>query len=817
MMNSQKMMILIPAFLMFFGFSGVATEVKKNLSSNEKSAIRAGSFFVDQTHASASDKNPGTEALPFKSIRGALTKVKLKPKDTLWIKDGTYREFVWLEPKPFRYNKRWTPVIQPNSGLSYAESITISAFPGHKPVIKGSDVVTGWKKFKKNIWVKNWDENSQQVFVDGKVSRQIGGEMIRALSGRRFRGRLGNDIKDMFAGSFYYDLKEKKLYIWLKENRDPNKCLIEVSVRPACFWLGTMSFYRTKFKYRYMKINGLKSYHSNMSAYGGSGMTVITGEHNVMENCESSWSDVGGGSIVGNYHSIINSKFNHNGMAGLGGSDTRGIKILNCETSYNNYRNWNASWAAGGCKFIPNCHDMIVKGHIAAYNHESPGIWFDGANSNVTIENCLVYRNGKAGIMYEISTRAMIKNNICYENAQRGIYISNSSHNALLNNLCYRNGMAGIAIVAVARPKGLHGRGKDDICPGGKNVVWGNVFVDNCWSASWTSKNHQNWRRRPELIMPPEVDVHTGNISDYNLFYRSGKRAKNAKYLGQNFSYAANLKDWQKKTGMDKHSIIAKPIFKNEKSYDFHPVKGSPALFLVKPDMSVLVDYDDVQRPRKMYHTAGPFSSPPKFIKNIQSKPQVDKYGIIVLKNAKKIKKHKEAATLAGYFAIRSHHKRIAPGIYGMKAGEIPFGFEIKKELIIDKECSKASIKIGKQVKNLYFLCMGADSSNKAIARCVITLANGTTRTLEWSGDSKGGLTSIPAQDTLTKQVAFSKDLGYHEFLKRKIIKIDYRIFMTTWKNDNEWYPVKKLDFKILDPKAIMCFFAITSEDLIEK
>ncbi len=42
---------------------------------------------------------------------------------------------------------------------------------GDSVFIKGSDIVTGWEKWKNNIWIKkNWQYNSQQVFVDGKYT-----------------------------------------------------------------------------------------------------------------------------------------------------------------------------------------------------------------------------------------------------------------------------------------------------------------------------------------------------------------------------------------------------------------------------------------------------------------------------------------------------------------------------------------------------------------------------------------------------------------------------------------------------------------------
>lgn len=456
---------------------------------------KAADYYVSQLTPGASDNNPGTEKKPFKSINGALSRIQLKPNDSLWIRNGTYREFVWIESKGYVYHKRWRPVIQKYTGISEAEPIKIAAFPGHKPVIKGSDLVSGWKKFKDNIWVRDWDENSQQVFADGSVLRQIGGKMSPHLSGRRWKGRLGDNVNDMFAGSFYYDLEKKKLYIWLKDNKDPNKCQIEVSIRPATFWLGA----RTK-AYKYMIISGLIFEHCNSSIYNGWPSIMLKGNHNVMENCEANWSDGGGISVKGDSHAIISCKFNHNGRTGMGASLARGLRVINCETSYNNYRLWSAFWHAGGCKFIPYCHDMIVRGHTAAYNYASPGIWFDGWQSNVTIEDCVAHHNGGPGIMYEIGNRGVIKNNISYENKQRGIYVSNSTYTGIYHNLVYRNGMSGIAVVGVNRKDGgLFGRGPENIIPGGHNIVWGNILEDNCWPELAPQKS---WTRRPELIMP---------------------------------------------------------------------------------------------------------------------------------------------------------------------------------------------------------------------------------------------------------------------------------------------------------------------------
>jgi len=57
-------------------------------------SARSVELFVDQKHAQANDKNPGTEALPFKTIPAAVERAQ--PGDTIWVKAGDYEERVVL-------------------------------------------------------------------------------------------------------------------------------------------------------------------------------------------------------------------------------------------------------------------------------------------------------------------------------------------------------------------------------------------------------------------------------------------------------------------------------------------------------------------------------------------------------------------------------------------------------------------------------------------------------------------------------------------------------------------------------------------------
>ena len=92
-------------------------------------AGRAATYCVDGNSPVASDRNPGTETLPWKTISRATP--LLEPGDALRIKAGTYRETVVLT----------------ESGTA-ANPITIMAYPGHegRVIINAAEPVTNWHK-----------------------------------------------------------------------------------------------------------------------------------------------------------------------------------------------------------------------------------------------------------------------------------------------------------------------------------------------------------------------------------------------------------------------------------------------------------------------------------------------------------------------------------------------------------------------------------------------------------------------------------------------------------------------------------------------
>lgn len=570
-------------------------------------------YYVHQKHPKADDKNPGTVDLPFKTINGSLP--HLQPGDTVYVREGVYREQIILPKEPWTFKGVTYPPFK--GGVSYTQMISFIAYPGEEVVIKGSDIVKGWTKYKDNIYVVNWPFNTQMVFCDGKLLRQIGGKMIDYYHKEiPWLGRYGEGIdalapfkeyevfskynpkfklKIECAGSFYYDINNKKLYVWLADNSDPNDHLMEVAIRPFFFLVGC----------DYIKISGFKMMHSNTSSYVNWAAFGISGSHCIVENVDLEWCDTVGIGISGCYNIVMNSKFNWCGNSGMGGSKW-GNKVINCEFKYNNWRNFDIVIHGGAIKIVPRASNWLISNCYVAYNNGY--LWFDGWQSDIIIQNNFFYRN-LGGIHYEIGKRGLIKNNICIENYEKGIWIHQSSDTVVAHNLCYKNGRYGIEIRGVERrdENKMYGREVDYIIEVKNNLVWGNIFIDN-------NNSELSEKGEFDLALPdPKLDFNRNNFSDYNVFIRTDQRNL---YTG--FLYTpVDFEEWRK-MGYDTHSIVLNSIdgiFVDVSKKDFRPKREAPFINFVKILMEVRDDITGFDRiygglpvgVKRVKFTAGPY------------------------------------------------------------------------------------------------------------------------------------------------------------------------------------------------------------------
>jgi len=128
------------------------------LASNLSQAM---TYYVDQNHSSASDTNPGTFEVPWRTIQHAAD--TLVAGDTVFIRAGTYNESVYIE----------------NEGNATDGHIVIAAYPGEVPIIDGTNVtdtdngVIVAKDYIKllRLEIRNWGENG--VWIENSAFFEI--------------------------------------------------------------------------------------------------------------------------------------------------------------------------------------------------------------------------------------------------------------------------------------------------------------------------------------------------------------------------------------------------------------------------------------------------------------------------------------------------------------------------------------------------------------------------------------------------------------------------------------------------------------------
>ncbi len=728
----------------------------------------AGEYYVAQKDAVADDGNPGTVEKPYKTIGAALP--KLKAGDTLFIKQGVYRECVNLGRGESKVGDRTLPGMAAGAP---GRPICVVAATGEKVVVNAGEPIAGWKQYKDSIYVKeNWTDNTHQVFCGGKYLTQIGGDCGSDQKDAWF-GKKGNGLADLEKGSFYLDPKEKKLYVWLPASDDPARHEMEYVVRP----------YTVSVDSDYITVAGIKMLYAPVG---------IGGSYNTLDNCEVAYAEFCNLRVSGKCNSVINCEINYGGNTGIS-TWGYGHRIIGGAVRFNNRRQWSRHWHAGGMKNFSS--DTLISNVVAEGNVDSPGIWFDGNNTGVTIQNCTVFHNTN-GIMYEIGERAIIKNNVCYENRSRGIDISNSSYMLIAQNLCYRNGKAGIGVYGGTRKEDsvTYADEETGVDPTRCNVVWGNILMDNWYEPLLPADEVKDG---PELIMPdPKYKSNNANVSDYNIFFRTAKRPIRIWYNYQDGAFP-DLKTWQQKTGQDRHSIVAEPLFANLEKYDFHPVAKSPAIAFVRSRLGCRMDMEDKDQHHDPMLTAGPYMADKKLQPPDTRPPRPVEVGTVLL----------NAPPLGDPF------KLLAKALEELlaKTAKMPNGDEVvmlqgvplaiaapPAALVLDKHHPASTIAIARNAKTLHlaYVMIGGDKKGPR-AHCKIVREDGMTLELKWEDLNWTKPEDAKAPKTVSGWK--SKD-GQTEIL------------LTTWANDNEWYPIREMQWTLDDESAKIVILGVTAK-----
>ena len=218
--------------------------MKKFFLSAALALVAGFSAFATDYHVAktGSDQNDGSAEAPFLTINKAA--MILKPGDVVTVHEGVYRE--WVQPR--------------NSGADTYSRITYQAAEGEEVWIKGSEVVTGWKKDGKgDVWkvvlpnsffksfnpfaeplVGDWLSQTNDKFVVGEVYIN-NKSLFQAIDLEGVKNPVVSDRTkkpEDAKRTWYVEVTDTETSIWANfgEGVNPNKELVEVNARPACFF-----------------------------------------------------------------------------------------------------------------------------------------------------------------------------------------------------------------------------------------------------------------------------------------------------------------------------------------------------------------------------------------------------------------------------------------------------------------------------------------------------------------------------------------------------------------------------------------------------
>ncbi len=419
--------------------------------------INGQNYHVSKT---GNDNNPGTENHPFKTISKAAAIAG--PGSIITVCEGVYREHI----------------NPPRGGTSDDNRIVYRAAKGEKVIIKGSEVIKDWEKFKGNVWkvtIPNsffGDYNPYKTLIHGDWFSDFGrihhtGEVY--LNGTSlFEVPLlehvlhplpleKTELKEKSNYTWYCESDDENTYIYANfQENDPNEELVEINVRKSCF-------YPEKTGINYITVRGFTMSQAatqwappTAEQIGLIGTNWSKGwiiEDNVISDSKCAGITLGKDrasghnlwlqdpSISGAQHynelitSILEEPYNWS-KENIGSHIVRNNTIFNCEQA--------GICGSMGCAFstIENNHiyDIWVKRQFGGA--EISGIKFHGAVDAVIKKNRI--HNSLKGIWLDWMTQGTrVTQNLLYDNYSEDIFVE-VNHGPFLidNNLILSNCVA---------------------------------------------------------------------------------------------------------------------------------------------------------------------------------------------------------------------------------------------------------------------------------------------------------------------------------------------------------------------------------------
>ena len=512
-------------------------------------------LYVNLRHPQASDQNPGSQVLPFKTI-GTAAAVAVANNERnvgtkILIAAGIYREGISLSK-----NGRETdaPIIFEAVG---------------KVIVSGSDVWTGWQRAEgtdvfTHPWPYQWGlapipagwephvtlqdivRRSEMVFVNGMPLGQV-------LSS-----------SELQAGRFYIDERARSIYIQVPRGTHVGNAAVEIAVRPKLLSVSGKTN---------IVLRGIIFQHAN-TALDGQAVRFDDSSNILVKNCQFRWNNWGGLGF-GRSQNVTarGNRASHNGGAGIGTWKTHRLVFEDNETSHNNWRGKKGGftgWAVAGMKNL-HTHEGIFIRHKAV-NNQTHGIWFDTDCENILVNQSVFRSNLRHGIYLEANQGPMtIKNSWVCRNKNDGILIANSAKVDLERNILYGNEGSQIMVSGLydsARPETNWETGEKRELLAEQAAWMHNVVVGTEAKQFLVSTT----------LSPPLWQHFVDSLkSDRNVWFHP----QDSGVFQVAGGYRLDFKAWQSTTRQDARSLFADPRLKDPTRDDFRLLPDSP-LFVIE-------------------------------------------------------------------------------------------------------------------------------------------------------------------------------------------------------------------------------------------
>lgn len=512
-------------------------------------------YYVDQSHSQASDRNPGTTDRPFRTINRAAE--LLQPGERVVVAEGVYRE--WVHPA--------------RGGTDPEHMISYEAEAGASVVIKGSEILK--VKWLKSIpWIKDDRVERRQATVKEVWMAHLPGELFAgynpfAIANYRqvnqmihwdvpqvfsyprsdiylqVRGLIFQDdrrlkqvsrYKELFTneGAFWVEPHGLTIHISPHSGIDPNAAQWEITTREQLF--APQNYYLG-----YIRVKGFIMEHAgNGFPFPQRGaISTMHGHHWLIEDNTLRWVN-GVGIDIGDqgeplskrpeilgYHILRGNTLNDIGITGITGPKPYGSLI---EENVFRRNAWHDVEYLAECAAIKTHTNLnfLVRRNLIFDTLHGTGIWIDWVNSNSRICQNVVVGTGSnngpgpglGGIFVEAALAPnMVDHNFVWGSTHtNGIYDYTASKLIIAHNMIGNCARAGILIMDV----GGRQLGNRTI-PEGNNRVFNNIFINNGWNIGFHSPQ---------------------NFSDYNLLGHA-RQPKPFHLMGKEIPRQAAYEPWQ--------------------------------------------------------------------------------------------------------------------------------------------------------------------------------------------------------------------------------------------------------------------------------